>query len=135
VKYYKGNFKYTLADDESVSVDFFVPAVDIITDFIEWKTTGLLLAKTGYAWDGASGPTWDDKTNLTPSLFHDVIAQLMRMQLVPKTLLPQANEMLREMCVTRGMWRIRAWYWIKGLKLTGGSFADKKNRRKIHYAP
>jgi len=134
MKYYKGNFKYQLAEDEYCFVDIF-PEKDITTDFIELKTNGWLKAKKGYSWDGASGPTWDDETNRTPSLIHDCLAQLIRQGKLPFQLVGKSNELLAEMCITRGMWKSRAWYWIKGLSLTGGSFAKAKNARKVYYAP
>ena len=36
---------------------------------------GVLTAKVDYMWDGPSGPTRDDKTNIRASLPHDIIYQ------------------------------------------------------------
>ena len=134
MKYYKADFKYQLAEDEWAYVNI-CPEIDVITDFIELKETGWLRIKKGYAWDGASGPTWDDRTNLTPSLVHDALAQLIRNKKLPFRLVDRTNKLLGEMCISRGMWRIRAWAWVKALSLTHGRFADARQARKVHYAP
>ena len=134
MKFYRGNFKYTLAVDEVRFVDLHPPA-DIKTDFILLGTHGYLTIKQGYAWDGASGPTWDDDSNMLGGLVHDALYQLMREGHLPIQTRIRCDEILREICIEKGMSKFRAWYWIKGLKWGGKGSAKKKNRRKIYEAP
>lgn len=59
---YVDGFKFQLVRDVSCYVSI-RPEQDIITDFIELYTTGLLVLKKGFAWDGCSGPTIDTDAN------------------------------------------------------------------------
>lgn len=45
---------------------------------------GCITARKGYAWDGCSGPTIDDDTNMRASLFHDIWYQAMSEKLLPR---------------------------------------------------
>jgi hypothetical protein len=110
------------------------PTEDIKTDFIELGTHGYLKMKKGYAWDGASGPTWDDNSNMLGGLVHDALYQLMREEHLPINLRKRSDEILREICIEKGMTKFRAWYWIIGLKWCASGAAKKKNKRKIHQA-
>ena len=60
---FRQGYKYQLVEDASVQIDMEFPA-DIYTEYIVLLKSGLLTAKKGYAWDGCSGPTWDDRTNM-----------------------------------------------------------------------
>lgn len=51
----------------------------IRTDYIALDLDGTLWIKARYCWDGCSGPTWDDKTNMRGGLIHDALCQLLRM--------------------------------------------------------
>ncbi len=48
-----------------------------------------------YAWDGPSGPTFDTKTNMRASLFHDALCQLIGEGLLDKSDRKYADELLR----------------------------------------
>ena len=41
-------------------------------DFFTLQEDGTLIVNKGFAWDGASGPTFDSRSSMRPSLVHDV---------------------------------------------------------------
>ena len=45
---------------------------------------GCITVKAGYSWDGPSGPTHDDETNIRASLFHDIWYQALNEGLIPR---------------------------------------------------
>lgn len=79
--HYRAGYKYQLVKDYSQQLDLRLPA-DIITEYISLSKSGLLTMFKGYAWDGCSGPTYDDKTNMRGGLLHDGGYQLMRLGLL-----------------------------------------------------
>jgi hypothetical protein len=81
VKYVKVTYKYKLKEDYREFINIF-PKEDIITDFIILTTKGELIIRAGYAWDGCSGPTEDDDTNMRGGLKHDALYQLFRTRLL-----------------------------------------------------
>ena len=131
---YRSGYKYQLVEDYEVQTNIF-PPVDIRTEYINLNTHGLLFIKHGYAWDGASGPTWDTKSSMRPSLVHDALYQLMRMGLLPVILRYVVDKLLRTMCVEDGMYRWRAWLWFRAVRRAAKSAAMPKNKRKIKEAP
>ena len=68
---YRSGYKYQLTEGYSVDVDV-KPDQDIDSEYIRLSTIGLLTIKTGYAWDGPSGPTID-----TPSFMRGALVQRM----------------------------------------------------------
>ena len=81
----------------------------------------VLTIKTGYAWDGASGPAIDTPSFMRASLVHDVLYQCMRQGRISRELRWQADALLRQMCLDAGMSRLRAWYVWKCVKMFGKS--------------
>jgi hypothetical protein len=127
--YYRDSYKLQLAESASFKVPAELrPPENIDSEFIQLSTTGLLLIRRGYAWDGASGPTVDRPRNqiIVPSLIHDVFCQLIRQRLLP---VPDArlhadkffHTLLRE----RGMNRLRAWLWYRGVRFDARHNAPK----------
>ena len=113
IKYREG-YKYQLAEDY-VHQTRIRPASNIVTEYITLTTDGVMIQKEGYAWDGCSGPTWDDKTNMRGGCGHDGKYQLIRMGLLSPEYRIIADEELRQDCLDDGMWRIRAWYYFEGV--------------------
>lgn len=117
IKYRKG-YKYQLAEDVSLSTSVVGKRVE--TQFFCLEDTGRLTIRSGYAWDGASGPTWDTDSSMSGSLVHDVFCQMMRAKQIDylywhKTV----NELFKEICMEDGMWEIRASVWYAAVE-----FAD-----------
>jgi hypothetical protein len=112
IKYREG-YKYQLAEDYSVQTRLI--GYDIDTEYIRLTPDGILTMKHGYSWDGCSGPTVDDETNMRGGLGHDGKYQLMRMGLLPQECREIADEELKQDCLEDGMWRIRAWWYFEGV--------------------
>ena len=117
IKYQKG-YKYRLFEQRIMRVDI-RPKNPIVTDFIMMSQGGILTIKKGYSWDGCSGPTWDDKTNMRAGLVHDALYQLMRMGLLSQACKDAADRELRIIMIEDGAWKIRAWYYYQAVKRLG----------------
>ncbi len=80
---YKGGFKYQLHKSyvDHISIR---PEADVSTRYVSLSVTGKLRIRYGYAWDGPSGPTWDTLNSMRGSLVHDVLYQLMRLELLDR---------------------------------------------------
>lgn len=111
------------------------PGQTIQTPFIELTHDGWLTIKRGYAWDGASGPTWDDSTNMRGSLVHDALAQLIRMGHLPRTMYHRTNLLFRRMCRADGMNPIRAQLYFIGVDTRLARKIATGKPRKILVAP
>jgi len=133
MKYSKG-YKYQLRATEYIQTSLrpketaYAPLVTLYTD-------GMLVIQTYFAWDGCSGPTWDDKTNARGCLAHDALCYLMRMGALPQKYLGQVDAEVKRIMLIDGAIPCRAKYYGKGLKLIGGGYAKPKNARKILTAP
>lgn len=120
IKYRKG-YKYQLAETYSLWTDFF--EYTAYTQFI-YLEKGLLTMLSGYAWDGCSGPTIDDHTNMRGGLVHDGTYQLIRLGYLPERCKASADKRLETMCIEDGMYHIRAHIYFEGVDHFAG-FAAK----------
>jgi hypothetical protein len=59
-----------------------VVGYDIDHKYFRLFSDGVLIIKKGYACDGASGPTLDDKTNIHAGFVHDALYQMLRLRLI-----------------------------------------------------
>lgn len=133
MKYRKG-YKYQLAEDEVFRTSIY-PGIDIDTQFINLTRDGTLTVRSGYAWDGASGPTIDTKSSMRGSLCHDALYQLIRQKWLPETWRKKADDEIYKCLVQDGMWKWRAKIWRRELKKFAGFAADPKNVKKVYEAP
>ncbi len=131
---YRGGYKYQLAQDELFRVSI-RPAFDIVTARIWLTTEGILTVREGYAWDGASGPVIDRKTNQRASCAHDALYQLMRMRKLPHDQWRNADREFAKILTEDGAWKITRQIDMAGLKLAHGRAALPKNRKKVYEAP
>jgi len=129
MKYRKG-YLYQLAEDVYIETTLTV-IHPIDTTFISLHLNSIMVIRAGYAWDGASGPTFNTDNSMVPSLFHDAAAQLMRQGLLPQKMLPHVNAHFDYMLKKRGMSWLRRKLWQRGLWLTDGSFANPENAREV----
>ena len=114
-------YKYQLTEDYKDNIG--IKEYNINTSFIRLAPNGELIVKKWYAWDGASGPTIDTLSVMRGSLVHDVIYQLIRMELLPYKYKKFSDKLLRKYLIKDGTPRFRAWYFYLGVKLFGGSSA------------
>ena len=105
---YRQGYKYQLADDYTLVTP--VTGYEADTQFLTLRPSGELLIRSGYAWDGPSGPMVDTENTKTPSLVHDAFYQLIRHGLLAGEAKTKADKFFYDMCVDRGMSRIRAGY-------------------------
>ena len=131
---YKRGYKYQLASGYDLFVGIY-PDQDIETDWIALSRKGILSMKKGYAWDGASGPTYDSKDSMRGSLVHDALYQLMRLGLLPESCRPQADKLLHDICVEDGMAEFRARIWRHMVNDFAGYAAQNGTEQPILTAP
>lgn len=117
IKFKKG-YKYQLVEDASFYLPSAFEGVSVDTQYI--RISGrVLTVLSGYAWDGPSGPTWDDKAGIYASLPHDAGYQLIREGFLERRFKDVFDQLLYDMCIDVGMWSIRAWAWERGVKKFG----------------
>jgi len=116
-------------------------------DFLKFDVDGNLTIKVGYAWDGCSGPTHDDKTNMRAGLVHDALYQLMRQGVIERSCQKEADIMLRQIMIEDGMllaenWResvlavTRAWTYYRGVRIAGKKHTKANPEYdKVYIAP
>lgn len=95
--------------------------------FAELHPDGSLILRKGFAWDGASGPTFDSKSSFRGSAGHDVLFDMLRRNLLPHDpCFHLANVFLREQCIRDGMWKWRANMWFRAVEKFGNAHAAVK---------
>lgn len=122
-----GRYKYLLLEPFEIEIDEEDLYID--HDYIHCED-GLFIVKSGYAWDGASGPAIDTKDFMKASLVHDAFYQLMKIgSLDSKIWKPFADKLLYQMCLEAGMPSWRAWYVYYAVKLFGPKYSGKDKIR------
>lgn len=132
--YYKRGYKYQLVKNYEIDTMIF-PGRDIETYYINLNMMGTLTIKSGYAWDGPSGPAIDTLNFMRGSLVHDALYQLMREGILNANWRKRADEELRRICREDSMSWIRAWWIYYGVRKGAGFAADPKNKRPVLKAP
>ncbi len=115
------NYKYQLLEEFSYQTT--ITGFEANHDFIQLREDGQLVIKKHYAWDGASGPTWDTKNSMRASLVHDAFYQLLRLESLPQSQIVPADQLFKKMLIEDGMSKVRAWIWYRGLRLANGAAA------------
>jgi hypothetical protein len=131
---YKKGYKYQIVKDYAVQTSIFPPE-DVTTRFLTLTKKGILQTRSGYAWDGPSGPTIDTKTFMRGSLGHDGIFQLIRMGKIDPKFRIAGDIDLRRICLEDKMCGFRAWYVYHSVSKFAESAADPDNKKKIIIAP
>lgn len=131
---YKCGYKYQ--SDESYNVvTGIVPRQEIDTRFLRLDKSGRLLIRSGFAWDGASGPAIDTKNFMAPSLVHDALYQLIRDGYLDYSCRKAADLLLRTHCKICGMWRVRAWWVYVSVRAFGGWWMKNAGNKEVLTAP
>jgi len=118
----RGKYKYNLHSDLQSETGISVQNPANL-GLLEITSTGKLIIRKGYSWDGPSGPTIDTKNFMRGSLVHDALYQLIREHVLPKDTRKRADEILKEICLQDGMSKFRAWYVYKAVRIAGASSA------------
>ena len=127
-------YKYQLAKAE-VTKTSIQPEETLTTEWLMLDMDGILTIEKGYAWDGPSGPTYDSRNSLRASLIHDALYQLIRLELLPPYHRRAADLDLDRILKEDGMWSLRRWYWIRGVRWFASSAIDPDNVKKVLDAP
>ena len=130
---FRGGYKYQLAETYERQIEILED--DVHTEFITLTPDGNLTIRSGYAWDGPSGPAIDTLTFMRASLVHDALYQLMRLGLLPQDYRNRADKIMQMICKDAGMWKVIVWWVYLGVKIGAKEAAKPKNKRKIIEAP
>lgn len=130
---YKKGYKYQLFESY-LACTYIYPPATIRTDWIVLSKEGVLEVSKGYAWDGPSGPTIDDRTNMRGSLEHDAFYQLMRLGLLPLEYRDQVDKRLKDTCKADGMNSIRASVWREMVHLFAKKAATDEGEHVLYLA-
>jgi hypothetical protein len=132
---FRSGYKYQLAADYHIATSI-KPPKPIDTDFIDLGVDGNLTVKSGYAWDGTSGPVVDTDRNLRASLVHDALYQLMRQrELKQRAFKNKADRLFQKLCKEDGVPSSVALVYYQALKKLGKPAADPKHAKKVKTAP
>ena len=126
---YKKGKKYQLWKREVYKSK--ITGYDVKGRFWAIHPDGRIVGKAGYAWDGASGPTYDNKTNMRAALFHDIGYQAIRERKLPMHESEKFDHLLYNIMVEDGAFRWRAWYYKKAMSTPPAKMAAK-GREKVY---
>jgi hypothetical protein len=133
IEYRKG-YKYQLAKDYIVLTEIFGYKFD--SQFLKLTKDGVLLIRSGYSWDGPSGPTIDRRENREGSLPHDGIYQMLRNNVFHKNeherIRLYADKLMVDINLQKGMWVLTAKLYKYGVGDFAAFAADPKNKKKIY---
>lgn len=133
IKYREG-YKYQLAETYSISTPVY--GYQILDEFYVLQPNGYLIIKAGYAWDGASGPTFDTKDSMRASLIHDVFCQAQRAgQINHKYWSHIINDFFEQMCIADGMSGLRAGVWHAAVEFANAGNPEQGVSNPVQEAP
>lgn len=142
MKYREVDYKYILTEPISERVAIY-PLCKIVTEDVILTEEGVLLINEGFGYDGPSGLTIDDKSNLRGAAVHDALCRLMRLRLLSTRWRKAADKELKRIMIAttrnRG-WFGRTWGWIRaqyyyaGVRLFGWLYV-RPQKVKILEAP
>jgi hypothetical protein len=124
--HYKRGYKYQLTRDYAHQLRFKTG----VSYQGEWfrLDDDFLLIYTGYAWDGASGPTADTPSTMRGSAVHDVGYQSIRLGVLPESFRALFDQELERCCQEDGMWPLRAKTWYRMLRWFGKRAATSPDK-------
>ena len=132
--YYSEGYKYQVKKDYHIKLDI-VPYTPINLPFVHMQMDGTTTIYAGYAWNGASGPTWDTLSSMIASLVHDLIYQLIRLGLIDVKYKEYGDQVLHDLCTEDGMCSWRADYWRWAVLEFGTSSCRPSAEPEILIAP
>jgi len=136
--YFKRGYKYQVSQDFHIKLDIVPISEDgafLSNDYAFLAPDGNLIVYTGYAWNGASGPTFDTLNSMRGSLVHDVLYQLIRLGLIDPKYKEYADGLLYDLCVEDGMFEWRASYWRWAVLKFGAGSTRPSAEPKEEVAP
>ena len=133
IKYWKGP-KYQLAETYICQTPIVGERIE--DDFFTLQEDGTLVVNKGFAWDGASGPTFDSRSSMRPSLIHDVFCVAMRDgRLSYEKWQDKVNALFKDQCIEDGMWVWRAGLWHSAVEFADAGNPEQGPDREIKESP
>lgn len=108
---------------------------DIVTELVVLRRDGWLIIDKYFAWDGCSGPTWDDKTNMRACLAHDALYYLMRTGLLDISYRDVVDQYLHDLMNKDGAIHLRSDYYQWAVQTFAKNCAKPGNGRREKTAP
>ncbi len=133
--YFRRGYKYQTTRPYHIYLPWLIPYAPVETPFISVSITGRMAIRAGYAWDGASGPTWDTLSSMIGSLVHDVIYQLIRLGLIHPEYKQLGDGALHDICTEDGIFSWRADYWRWAVLTFGAASTQPSAEPKEEVAP
>jgi hypothetical protein len=131
---YCDGFKYQLREAYSCVTP--IVGVEIMDREFYLQEDGTLTIFPGFAWDGASGPTFDSKSSMRASLVHDVFCVCMRDgRLDYEKYQDTVNSFFEQQCLEDGMWAWRAHLWHAAVEFADAGNPNQGPDRKVLKAP
>lgn len=133
--YYKDGYKHQLVTNYTIQTEITPPTDEAIdTQFIQLDKKGVLTIRAGYAWDGASGPTWDNLKVKRASLVHDALYQLLRQAYLDREIWRRPiDKLFYDILREDGLWLVRARVWYRAVRI--GAEHSSIYGRKVQEAP
>lgn len=132
---------YRLAEDCEFKTRF-RPAKPIDAEFVSMGTSGTLICRAGYGWNGPSGVPKRLHTGgmIYGALAHDALYGLMCEGLLSRSAESRqmADSTLREVMVDAGCWSATAWVFYAAVRCKGRDYANPRSMnqyREILVAP
>jgi hypothetical protein len=113
-----------------------IRGVKIVDRFFRLDEDGMLWIFAGFAWNGASGPTFDTASSMGPSAVHDIFCICMRDGRLDYAVWQDiVNDFFRQQCLEDGMCVARANFWHWGVEVGDAGNPSQGPDRKILEAP
>lgn len=111
-------YKYRLTADLQLQCG--IHGISARQSYVTIWDDGRLVLRSGYAWDGPSGPTIDTTDSIRASAGHDALYQLIAAGVIPNDMRILADRDLRRWCIEDGMTPLRADAWYHAVRAFGG---------------
>lgn len=112
------HYKYRSSFDEEY--DTGILGVYATTEYITMYDDGRMVVKSGFLWNGASGPTIDTDNTMRASKGHDALYVLITLGVLNESHRKRADKLLRKWLLEDGMAHVRAQLWYEGVRAFGG---------------
>lgn len=113
---------YQLVEEFDLQTEVTLPNwVDL--PYCSLSPSGILYLDAGYISDGPSGPTLDSPCSIRGAFVHDAFYRMMRRGKLGQKHRKYADQLIKQLCLEDGMWKIRAEYWYQSLRLFAGRSA------------
>lgn len=117
-------YKYELIRHVSVQTE--IKGYRVHTEYADLYKDGRLVGRSGYRWDGPSGPTIDTPSTMRPSLFHDILWQMIEEGLLPESVRHDSNELLQKLGKEDGMLLVRTYAFYYATEYIGRPYIALK---------